>query len=291
MNVTILGTGIMGSAVAGTLVRAGHQVTAWNRTAAKAAPLADDGVTVAATAADAVAGADVVLSIVFDADAVLDVLDDAGPALADGAVWAQATTIGVDGTQEVAARAGELGVALVEAQMLGTQGPAARGELTILTAGDPALVDRARPVLEAMSAKTLHTGDAVGCASALKLACNAWLATITAGAAQSLALAAAQGLDPQLFLDAISGTATDCRYAHLKADHMLSEDLAPTFTVDALRKDVGLMIHTARATGTTVTLLDALDRVLGVASLDGHGKEDVAAVYDAFTTVPLGNGD
>jgi len=291
MNVTILGTGIMGSAVAGTLVRAGHQVTAWNRTPAKAVPLADDGVRVAASAAEAVSGADVVLSIVFDADAVLDVLDDAGPALTDGTVWAQATTIGVDGTQEVAGRAAELGVALVEAQMLGTRGPAERGELTILTAGDPALVDRARPVLEAMSAKTLHAGDTVGCASALKLACNAWLATITAGAAQSLALAAAQGLDPQLFLDAISGTATDCQYAHLKADHMIAEDLAPTFTVDALRKDVGLMIHTARATGTTVTLLDALDRVLGVASLDGHGKEDVAAVYDAFTTVPLGTGD
>jgi len=291
MNVTILGTGIMGSAVAGTLVRAGHQVTAWNRTPAKAAPLADDGVRVAASAAEAVSGADVVLSIVFDADAVLDVLDDAGPALTDGTVWAQATTIGVDGTQEVAGRAAELGVALVEAQMLGTRGPAERGELTILTAGDPALVDRARPVLQAMSAKTLHAGDTVGCASALKLACNAWLATITAGAAQSLALAAAQGLDPQLFLDAISGTATDCQYAHLKADHMIAEDLAPTFTVDALRKDVGLMIHTARATGTTVTLLDALDRVLGVASLDGHGKEDVAAVYDAFTTVPLGTGD
>jgi len=291
MNVTILGTGIMGSAVAGTLVRAGHEVTVWNRTAAKAAPLADVGAHVSPDAAGAVGGADVVLSIVFDTDAVLDVLDEAGAALPDGAVWAQATTIGVDGTKEVAARAAELGVPLVEAQMLGTRGPAARGELTILTAGDPALVDRVRPVLEAMSAKALHVGDAVGCASALKLACNAWLATITAGAAQSLALATAQGLDPQLFLDAISGTATDCTYAHLKADHMLSSDLAPTFTVDALRKDVGLMIHTARATGTTVTLLDALDRVLGVTSLDGHGKEDVAAVYDAFTTVPLGNGD
>ncbi|GAA4848533.1 NAD(P)-dependent oxidoreductase [Luteimicrobium xylanilyticum] len=291
MNVTILGTGIMGSAVAGTLVRAGHQVTAWNRTADKAAPLADQGITVAPSAADAVAGAEVVLSIVFDTDAVLDVLDDAGPAVPDGAVWAQATTIGVDGTKEVAARAAELGVSLVEAQMLGTKGPASRGELAILTAGDPALVERARPVLDAMSSKTLHAGDEVGCASALKIACNAWLATITAGVAQSLALTSAQGLDPQLFLDAITDTATDCRYAHLKADHMLSEDLAPTFTVDALRKDVGLSIQVARSSGTAVTLLDAVSRVLGVASLDGHGKEDVAAVYDAFTTTPLGNGD
>jgi 3-hydroxyisobutyrate dehydrogenase len=209
----------------------------------------------------------------------------------EGAVWAQATTIGVDGTREVAARAAELGVGLVEAQLLGTKGPAERGELTVLTAGDPALVERARPVLDAISAKTLHTGDVVGSATALKLACNAWLATITAGAAQSLALTAAQGLEPQLFLDAISGTATDCRYAHLKADHMLSSDLAPTFTVDALRKDVNLMIRTARATGTTETLLDALDRVLGVTSLDGHGRDDVAAVYDAFTRAPLGSGD
>jgi 3-hydroxyisobutyrate dehydrogenase len=272
-------------------VRAGHDVTVWNRTAAKAAPLADVGASVAGTASEAVASADVVLSVVFDADAVLDVLDDAGPAVPDGAVWAQATTIGVDGTGEVASRADELGVALVEAQLLGTRGPAARGELTVLTAGDPALVERARPVLDAMSAKAIHVGDDVGSASALKLACNAWLATITAGAAQSLALTSAQGLDPQLFLDAISGTATDCSYAHLKADHMLSSDLEPTFTVDALRKDVGLMIRTARATGTTETLLDALDRVLGVTSLDGHGREDVAAVYDAFTRTPLRNGD
>ncbi|PJI93309.1 NAD(P)-dependent oxidoreductase [Luteimicrobium subarcticum] len=291
MNITVLGTGIMGSALTGTLRRAGHDVTVWNRTRERADRLLETGAGVADTPATAVAQADVVLSVVFDADSVLDVLEEAAPALPAGAVWGQATTVGADGTHEIAVRAAELGVPLVETQLVGTKGPAEHGALTILTAGDPALVDKARPALDAISAKVLHAGDELGQATALKLACNAWISALTVGMAQALSIATAQGLDGHLVLDAIEGGPADSQFARIKAGAMLSGDLTPSFRLDTLRKDVGLMIEVARATGTTATMLDALSRLLGVASLDGHGRHDIAAVYDAFTNTPLGSGD
>lgn len=307
MQVSVLGTGIMGAAIARSLLRAGHGVTVWNRTPARAEPLAADGARVARSAAEAVQGADVVLSVVFDTDAVLDVLDEAGPVVAEaatssgtrsgaggtdaGPVWVQSTTVGVDGTREIVARAAALGVPLVEGMLVGTRGPAEAGRLTILLAGDADLAARARPALDAVSEKVVDVGGPVGRASALKLAVNSWVATLTAGTAQALSLAAAFDLDPRLFLDTIRGTASDSAYAQTKGAAMLAGTFEPQFAVDGLRKDLGLMIAAARETGTTETLLDALDRVFGVASLDGHGREDIAAVFDAFTRAPLGSGD
>lgn len=298
---TVLGTGTMGTAITGPLLDAGHDVTVWNRTRSRAEPLAEAGARVADDPASAVEDAQVVLSVVFDADALLDVLDDAGPAVAragaaargldTGPVWVQSTTVGLDGARRAAARAAELGVPLVEGMLVGTKAPAEAGRLTVLLAGDPDLAARARPVLDAISEKVVDVGPLVGSASALKLAVNAWVATITAGTAQSLALAGALGVEPRLFLQTIAGTPSDSVYAQVKGAAMLAGTFAPQFAVDGLRKDVGLMIEAAREHGTPETLLDALDRVLGVASLDGHGHDDIAAVYDAFTTAPLGTGD
>ncbi|RKR76228.1 3-hydroxyisobutyrate dehydrogenase [Frondihabitans australicus] len=282
MKVAVLGLGIMGNGVARTLLRDGFDVAVWNRTAEKAAPLADAGATVAATAADAVEGADVILSIVFDADSVLAVLDEAGPTVPANAVWAQCSTIGLDGTKAVDAKAQELGVTLVEAMMLGTKTPAETGKLVMLAAGDAKAIEIVQPVLDSMGQKTVVAGPSIGDASALKLAANAWIATITAGTAQSLALAGALGLDANLFLDAISGGASDSPYAHVKGASMLSGDWPASFALDGLRKDIGLAGDAARGSGVDTTFLDAIDAVYARASAKGHGGDDIASVYAGF---------
>lgn len=283
MKVSILGLGIMGHGVAGVLAREPERfdVTVWNRTSGKAADLA--GVAEAGTAAEAVAEADVILSILFDADSVLSVLDEAAASVPAGAVWVQASTIGVDGTRRVVAAAEKSGVALVEAMMLGTKQPAESGKLVMLAAGDPALLERVEPVLDAMGSKTVVAGDRVGAGTALKLAANAWIATVTAGIAQSIALAEAMGLDGGQFLQAIEGGATDTPYAHVKGAAMLAGDYPASFALDGLRKDIGLIDEAALSAGVDRTVLDALAATFARASEGGHGGDDIASVRAAFS--------
>ena len=137
MKAAVLGTGIMGQGVVRTLLREGHEVTAWNRTRAKAEPLAADGATVVDTVREAVAGVEVVVTVLFDGEAVLSVLREATAASgteADGPVWVQASTIGAADTARVVDLAAERGVPLVEAMMLGTKKPAETGALVMLAA-------------------------------------------------------------------------------------------------------------------------------------------------------------
>ena len=282
MKVAVLGTGIMGQGVAGTLLREGFDVTVWNRTRSKAEPLAAEGAVVADTARQAVEGVDVVVTVLFDGDAVLDVLDEAADASRPDAVWVQASTIGEADTARVVRAADGHGLRLVEAMMLGTKKPAATGKLVMLAAGDDALLDAVRLVLDAMGSKTIVAGDTVGQGTALKLAANAWIATITAATAQSLALTEALGLDPQLFLDAIDGGQSDTPYAHLKGATMIAGEYPAQFALDGIRKDLGLMREAARGTRFDTGLLEALSGVYAAAAEQGHGDDDIAAVRTGF---------
>ncbi|KPG87720.1 NAD(P)-dependent oxidoreductase [Frigoribacterium sp. RIT-PI-h] len=282
MKVAVLGTGIMGQGVAGTLLREGFDVTVWNRTRSKAEPLAADGAVVADTARQAVEGVDVIVTVLFDGDAVLEVLDDAADASRPDAVWVQASTIGEADTARVVRAADGHGLRLVEAMMLGTKKPAATGKLVMLAAGDGALLETVRPVLDAMGSKTIVAGDTVGQGTALKLAANAWIATITAATAQSLALTETLGLDPQLFLDAIDGGQSDTPYAHLKGATMIAGEYPAQFALDGIRKDLGLMREAARGTRFDTGLLEALSGVYAAAAEQGHGDDDIAAVRTGF---------
>ncbi len=282
MRVSVLGTGAMGAGVAGSLLREGHAVTVWNRSADKAAPLGDRGATVADDPGAAVAEAEVVLLTLFDTDAVVDVLEAAAGEAPTDAVWVQCSTIGVAGTETVVQLADKYGITLVEAMMLGTKAPAEQGTLTMLAAGPADVLERIDPVLDAIGAKTVRAGDHVGAGTALKLAANAWIASITAATGQSLALARSLGLDPALFLEAIDGSASDSAYAHTKGKSIIDGSFPAQFALDGLRKDIGLITDAARATGVSTVVLDALGRVYADASAAGHGGDDIAAVGTAF---------
>jgi 3-hydroxyisobutyrate dehydrogenase len=279
MQVAVLGTGIMGTGMARSLLRAGHQVRVWNRTAARAQPLAGDGATVAGTAAAAVDGADAVVVMLFDTPAVLDVLAAAASAAPD-AVWLQASAIGPDGMREVAAAHPDL--RLVDAPVLGTKVPAEQGKLVSLLSGADADLDAARPAVEGYSARSVHVGAELGRASALKLVANAWVATMNAAIGQSVALAEGLGLDPALFLEAVGGGAMDAPYLHMKAELITKGDFPPAFTLDGAVKDVELIRAAARGAGVADDVLAGLVAVYRKAVDAGHGEEDMAAVYLAF---------
>jgi 3-hydroxyisobutyrate dehydrogenase len=279
MQVAVLGTGIMGAGMARSLLRAGHDVRVWNRTAARAQPLADDGATVAGTAACAVEGAEVVLVMLWDITAVLDVLGAAAGASPD-AVWLQASTVGPDGMREIAAARPDL--RLVDAPVLGTRAPAEQGTLVALLSGSPADLAAAQPAVDGYSARSVRAGEQLGAASALKLVCNAWVATMNAAVGQSVALAEGLGLDPALFLDAMRGGASDAPYLHMKAELIAKGEFPPSFALDGALKDVELIRAAARSVSVADDVLAGLVAAYGRAVGAGHGDEDMAAVYLAF---------
>jgi 3-hydroxyisobutyrate dehydrogenase len=282
MRVAVLGTGIMGAGMARSLLRDGHTVRVWNRSPHKAKALGDDGAMVASSALEAATGADAVLTMLYDTDAVMSVIKDAADGFGAGTVWLQSSTIGLAGAAAVADFAHKASLNVLDAPVLGTKQPAETGNLVVLVSGDQALLKRVDPVLQAIGSRSVWVGGGIGRASALKLACNAWVASINAAVGQSVALAQSLGLDGDLFLDAIRGGAVDTPYAHPKAAAMMAEDYTTSFAVDGVLKDLRLISEAASRSGVDDALLSALTRVYQRASDDGHGDDDMAAVYTAF---------
>lgn len=282
-TVTLLGTGTMGIGMAHSLLRAGLAVTVWNRHAEKAAPLADDGATVAETLEDAVRGANVVITMLFDADSVAEVVEQAIPAFEPGTVWVQASTVGREGTARLAALAQPHGIPFYDAPVVGTKQPAEDGKLTVLASGPAAARDVVTPVFDAIGAKTVWLGDSAGPASAMKLVANSWVATITAGAAFGVQQAKAFGLDPARFLEAVSGGAADSPYLQTKGRTIIEDRTSEAqFALDGVRKDLGLILEADLAAGVPTVLVDALLEAYGRASGSGHGSSDISAVAAAF---------
>ena len=272
----------MGAGMVRSLRRADIDVNAWNRSRDKAEPLASVGARVCGSATEAVSDADVVVLMLFDTDAVLEVLGEALPAAEHGPVWVQSSTIGLEGTDRVAALASRHGAAFVDAPVLGTKQPAEQGSLVFLAAGAEELRDRVAPAFDAMGSKTIWVGEEPGRGSALKLVCNAFVGTLTAAVGQSVALATQLGLDPQLFVDALDGGASDSPYVHAKGAMMIAGDFPAAFALDGVRKDLGLIRTAEQGSGTSTTLTEAVLACFDAAAAQGHGSDDMAAVVTAF---------
>ena len=281
-TVTVLGTGIMGAGMARNLIGAGLDVTVWNRSPDRARPLADAGARIAADVAEAVAGADVVVTMLFDADSVAQVMAEALPAMAPKAVWVQTSTVGLEGTERLAALAARHDVAFLDAPVLGTKAPAEQGTLTVLVGGPSGLRDAVTPVFDAIGSKTLWIGEQPGDGHKLKLVANSWVGMVTAGTAQAIALAGALGLDPQLFLDVIAGGPLDLPYAQLKGKSMIADEFPTSFAVSGVVKDLGLIAAAMRGADVHDGVVEAVAAAFRTADTAGHGDEDMAAVVHAF---------
>jgi 3-hydroxyisobutyrate dehydrogenase len=283
-TVSVLGTGIMGAAMARNLCRAGMSVQVWNRTREKAEPLAADGARVAGTPAEAVEGADVVLTMLYDGHTVMGVMREAVPGLRSGTVWAQSTTAGIELVGDLAAFAREHGLVFYDAPVLGTRQPAEDGKLTVLAAGPEAGRETVAPVFDAVGAKTLWTGDdgGAGSASRLKLVANSWVLAATAATGEVLALAKALGVDPERFFGLVEGGPLDMGYLRAKSALVLEDRLTPAkFAVGTAEKDARLIVEAGERSGVRLDVAAAAAERFARAAALGHGDEDMVAAYFA----------
>jgi 3-hydroxyisobutyrate dehydrogenase len=278
VRVAVLGTGIMGSAMARNLVSAGLRTTIWDRSSIATAPLSDAGALVAASPAEAVHDAQVVITMLPTADVVTSVIFDSGvaEALPAGAAWAQMGTIGLAETTAISSRLGELrpDVMFVDAPVSGSKGPAEAGQLLILASGPPAAGAAVRPVFSAIGRRTVWLGEA-GQGSRMKLAVNAYMSILIEGVAEALELAGQLGIDDSKLAEAIEGGPLDAPIADAKLHKMERGDFAPEFPLEWALKDVDLAISAAG--DDELPLLAALSRQWHAAVDAGHGREDVSA--------------
>jgi 3-hydroxyisobutyrate dehydrogenase len=295
-TVAVLGTGIMGSAMARNLAAAGLRTVVWDRSPTATAPLAEAGAVAAGSPQEAIGGAQVVITMLPTAQVVESAMVTGGAvqALARGAVWAQMGTIGIAATTSLAGRVGELrpDVLFVDAPVSGSKGPAETGQLLILASGPPDAEDAVAPAFSVIGRKTVWLG-AAGQGSAMKLVVNAYMSTLIEGVAEALELAGQLGIDPAALAAAIDGGPLDAPIADAKLHKMERGDFTPEFPLEWALKDVDLAIEAVG--GDQLPVLRALSRQWRAAVDAGHGRQDVSAARLALGTRragrPAGAGD
>jgi 3-hydroxyisobutyrate dehydrogenase len=276
-SVAVLGTGIMGSAMARNLVAAGLPTTVWDRSPEATVPLAAVGAVPAASVPDAMRDADVVITMLPDADAVESVLfADGLPPFAAGAVWAQMGTIGVTATTGLASRLGRArpDVTFVDAPVSGSKGPAEAGQLLILASGPAAAEPVTAPAFAAIGRKTVWLG-AAGQGSRMKLVVNSYLSFLIEGVAEALELGRRLGIDPAALDAVLEGGPLAAPLADAKLHKIARGDFTPEFPLEWALKDVDLAI--AAENGASLPMLAALSRQWHRAVEAGYGRSDVSA--------------
>jgi 3-hydroxyisobutyrate dehydrogenase len=281
--VAVLGTGIMGAAMARNILAAGMEVRVWNRTREKAEPLAEDGARVADSPAEAAEGADFVITMLADTDTVEEAVtgeESPLPTLAGNGIWLQMSTVGADGSDRLGEIAAEYGVTYVDAPVLGTKEPAEQGQLIVLASGPEDALEWCQTIFDAIGSKTLWLEPA-GQGSRLKLVTNSWLVGLLGVLAETIALARAVGVDPSRFLEAIEDSPVGAPYAQMKGQMMIQESFPTSFSVNLARKDATLLLEAAEAKGLQLTIAKAAAAHFDGAIDAGYGEEDMAAVYEA----------
>ena len=254
----------MGAPMARNLASAGHDVRAWNRTSAKAQGL---GATVAESPAAACDGAEVVITMLAHGPTVASVMD--GVTLPSEAVWWQASTVGVEWARR-------LGDAYVDGPVMGTRQPAEEGKLTVLASGPGR--ERLGPLFDAVAAKVIDLGDAVGAGTRMKLVGNAWVLALIEGLAETIGLAERLDVDPWAFLEMIEGGAMYAPYAKLKGEAMIAREFPPSFPLALAAKDAGLISEAAPDLPLPKLVREQMLKAVDA----GHGADDMSAVIAAL---------
>lgn len=276
--VAVLGTGTIGAPVARNLAVAGFPVRVWNRTPSRArAAVEGTDATVASSPAEAVRGADILITVLTDGPVTGRVLEEAGDAPQEGAVWVQLGTVGT-GIDELRSLADKLGLTLVDAPVQGSRQPAEQGKLVVMASAAPEVRSTVEPLFEVIGSRTVWVSDAPGAASRLKLALNVWVAALTHGVAESLAVARGLGIAPALVVDVVTGGPMDSGFFQGKSAAALADDFTPSFTVTNSIKDAELVLAAAPKT-TPVPLTEAALERWRLARDQGHGDRDMIASY------------
>jgi 2-hydroxy-3-oxopropionate reductase len=275
-RIAMLGVGIMGAPMAANLARSGLAVTAWNRSSAKAAPLAEEGVEIAASAISAVAAAGIVILMLSDGPACDSVLSEVAGALSPDAIVVVMSSIEVERARDQAARLDRLGIAYVDAPVSGGEQGAIDASLTIMAGGAADVIARLRPVFEILGRVT-HVGP-VGCGQLAKLANQQIVGATICAVAEAFLLVAAAGGDSVATHAALQGGFADSRVLREHGARMLAGNFRPGAHIATQLKDLHGAAILAAKLGLDLPLTGRAEALFARAVERGDGRLDHSAV-------------
>ena len=283
MRVGFAGLGIMGSRMAANLVRAGHDVTVWNRTTERAeAFAAQHHATLAASPRDLAGEVDVFITMLVDGPQVDAIIRHAAAGARENTLFVDMSTIAPTDARRIALSLRERGLRFADAPVTGSSPKAETGTLTIMISGAPADVEEARPLLEAMGERIVHVGTEIGQAQMVKLINNAVAAANTVTVGQALLVAKAAGLDLDALVDVMRSGSGGSTMLDLKAGPMREHDYTPLFKLEHMLKDVRHCLEEGQAAGVPFPAAAAAREVLSASMGRGHGGDDFAALIEAL---------
>lgn len=290
LRVGFCGLGRMGTEMVAALTRQGFAVSVWNRTAARALAAAEStGAEVAGTPALAAKNADVVITMLTDGDAVLRTLAELLPGAGNGLVVVDCSTTGVRAAREAADRCAAAGVGFVDCPVSGSTVVAREGKLGLMAGGDAAVIDRVRPVLDALGT-VVHVGP-TGAGAAAKVSINALLHTFSTALAECLVTARAAGVTTPALFDVLSVGVLWNRFLDYKRPAFTDpEGTAVAFDLRTATKDLGLAARAADDAGLRESVVRRALELHRHALDDGLGDRDMAALtaWFAATADPPG---
>lgn len=284
-KIAFLGLGAMGGRMAANLIKAGHQLTVWNRDATKAGPLGTLGASIAGSPKAAAAGADVVIAMVRDDDASRRVwLDPDTGALAGmsaRAIAIECSTLTVAWARTLASEAQARGIAFLDAPVAGSRPQADAGQLIFMVGGEPSALARVEPVLKRMGGAVLHAGSS-GAGATIKLGVNALFGVQVAALAEIFGLMEANGVSIATAAEVIGATPVASPAAKGAAASMLAGAFAPMFPVELVEKDLGYVEATAALGGNAMPLTQATRSVMRRAIDASFGAENLTGIVRLY---------
>lgn len=276
-----LGLGIMGHAMASNLVRAGFDVTVWNRSLEKCAPLVALGARQAASPREVVASCDITIAMLADPVASRETffgIDGVLAGMGPGRSYIDMSTVDDVTAREIAAAVAVKGGRFLEAPVSGTKKPAEDGTLVILAAGDRSLYDEVGEAFDKLGKKRLFLGE-VGQGARMKLVVNMIMGSMMVALSEGLALGLKGDLDGEQILDVIEAGAMACPIFKGKGPMLLRDDATTSFPLKHMQKDLRLALALSEELGQSLQSASAVNEIFKRASIAGHGDADIAAVY------------
>jgi len=276
----------MGSGMARRLLVNGFPLTVFNRNPEKSIPFAGEGAQIATSPREAAASANVIISMIADDKASRSLWlgeDGALAVAAPGTVCIECSTVTVGWVKELAAAATARGCEFLDAPVTGSKIHAASGELSFLVGGNSATLEKARPVLAAMSKAIIHLGP-TGSGAMIKLINNFVCGVQVASLAEALAMIERSGLARARALEILTAGAPGSPLVKTLATRMTTPDFTPNFLLRLMAKDLGYAVaESSKLSVNLVTATAALD-LFKQAMAGGHGEQDMAAVVEQFRT-------
>ena len=282
MRIGFVGLGTMGEPIANNLRKAGHDLTVWNRTTAKANHIVSKGGKLAATARECAAGRDLVFTCVADEKALEVVLE--GPdgvlaGLAEGDVLVDLTTCGTRMTRSVQERAAKKGIRFVSCPILGSKTAAEQAQIVLVAGGPGAAREKARPALHAVSARLFELEEPAQ-AALMKLCVNAVGGAMISAFSEALALGAAGGLEVWRMVEVLQASSFHSPLYLMKGELVEKKDFAPRFRLSLAEKDQRLAQEAAKDLGARVPINEAVRRLLADAAGSGRADKDICSVAE-----------